>query len=159
MYLLGAMNGSRLRYEGLTKAKNYREAIQIIKAGGYATDVKYVDKICDIIQRYGLDQYDQEAATVGADKVSDPAGDKQELPAADKVKEYVVQAGAFQYEKNAKRQLKLVKSLGEDFKKAFIARVGENYVVQVGVFEVEENALRMARRLEAERIKTYIRER
>ena len=57
-YLLGAMNGSKKRYAGLTEAKNYREAITIIKNGGYATDTRYVSKICDIIQRYGLDKYD-----------------------------------------------------------------------------------------------------
>ena len=57
-YLLGAMNGSALRYAGLTTAKNYRETITIIKNGGYATDTKYISKICDIIQRFGLDKYD-----------------------------------------------------------------------------------------------------
>ena len=57
-YLLGAMNGSRKRYAGLTASKNYREAITIIKNGGYATDTRYVSKICDIILRYGLDKYD-----------------------------------------------------------------------------------------------------
>jgi hypothetical protein len=36
--------------------------VQIIKDGGYATDVKYVDKVCDIIRRYGLDKYDYVAA-------------------------------------------------------------------------------------------------
>lgn len=59
LYLLGAMNGKRKRYEGLTEAKGYREAITIIKNGGYATDVNYVSKICNIIQRYGLDKYDK----------------------------------------------------------------------------------------------------
>jgi hypothetical protein len=58
LYLLGAMNGSRLRYEGLTEAKDYRTAIRIIKNGGYATDTKYIDKICSIIERYDLAKYD-----------------------------------------------------------------------------------------------------
>ena len=57
-YLLGAKNGSKLRYEGLTKAKTYQEQITIIKNGGYATDVKYIDKICDIIERWNLTKYD-----------------------------------------------------------------------------------------------------
>ena len=57
-YLLGAMNGSKKRYAGLTKCKSYKEAITLIKNGGYATDSKYVSKICNIIERFGLDKYD-----------------------------------------------------------------------------------------------------
>lgn len=59
-YLLGAMNGSKLRYDGLTKCTNYRQAITLIKNGGYATDSQYINKICSIIERYGLDKYDAE---------------------------------------------------------------------------------------------------
>lgn len=58
-YLLGAKNGESLRYAGLKGEKNYRTAIQIIKDGGYATDSRYVDKICSIIEKYNLTQYDQ----------------------------------------------------------------------------------------------------
>ena len=59
-YLLGAMNGSRKRYAGLTDCKDYKSAITLIKNGGYATDVSYISKICNIIQRFGLDKYDKE---------------------------------------------------------------------------------------------------
>ena len=59
-YLLGAMNGSKRRYAGLLNAKSYKEAITIIKNGGYATDPNYISKICSIIQRFGLDKYDAE---------------------------------------------------------------------------------------------------
>ena len=58
-YLNGAMNGSRKRYEGLSGEKDYQKAAQLIKDGGYATDVKYVDKICSLIQRWNLTQYDE----------------------------------------------------------------------------------------------------
>ena len=58
-YLLGAKNGSKLRYDGIQGCKNYRDQIELIKRGGYATDVNYVDKICNIIKRFGLDKYDQ----------------------------------------------------------------------------------------------------
>jgi len=58
-YLLGARNGEVLRYAGLKGEKDYRTAIQIIKDGGYATDSRYVDKICNIIEKYNLTQYDQ----------------------------------------------------------------------------------------------------
>lgn len=63
LYLTQAMNGSKLRYEGLTTETNYRKAIQIIKNGGYATDSKYVDKICNLIERWNLTQYDIKSTT------------------------------------------------------------------------------------------------
>jgi len=57
-YLLGAETGNGLRYPGIRGELDYRNAIQIIKNGGYATDSRYVDKICSIIERYHLTQYD-----------------------------------------------------------------------------------------------------
>lgn len=57
-YLNGAMSDSGLRYAGLKGCTDCRSAIQIIKNGGYATDVKYVDKICNIIERWNLTQFD-----------------------------------------------------------------------------------------------------
>ena len=57
-YLLGAMNGSKKRYEGIQNCKDYRDQITLIKVGGYATDTKYVDNICNIIQRFDLNKYD-----------------------------------------------------------------------------------------------------
>ncbi len=147
-YLLGAMNGSKKRYEGLSKAKTYKEAITIIKAGGYATDTKYVSKICSIIERFGLDKYD------GETKV-----EEQTVEPATEAKEYVVQAGAFKYKKNARKRLGEVKKLGGDFKKAFIAVRDGNYVVQTGVFEAEGNAKAMAAVLEASGIEVCVKER
>ena len=57
-YLSGAMNGTHLRYAGLVGEKNYRKAIQIIKDGGYATSLTYVDKVCNLIEKYNLSKYD-----------------------------------------------------------------------------------------------------
>ena len=57
-YLLGAMNGNKKRYAGIQQCKTYREQITLIKNGGYATDVNYIEKICNIIKKYGLDQQD-----------------------------------------------------------------------------------------------------
>ena len=59
-YLLGAMDGDELRYDGILECKNYEEQITLIKAGKYATDGDYVEKICNIIQRFDLDVYDSE---------------------------------------------------------------------------------------------------
>lgn len=58
-YLLGAKDGSKLRYDGIQDCENYRKQIELIKRGRYASDVDYVDKICSIIERFNLDKYDQ----------------------------------------------------------------------------------------------------
>lgn len=63
-YLLGAKNGSKLRYDGIRDCENYQKQIELIKRGGYATDVNYVNKICDIIKRFGLDKYDQASGEI-----------------------------------------------------------------------------------------------
>lgn len=57
-YLLGAMNGSKKRYDGLKGCTDYKKAAQLIKAGGYATSSTYVEKLCSIIERWNLTQYD-----------------------------------------------------------------------------------------------------
>lgn len=57
-YLLGAKNGNKLRYDGLKGCNDYKKAAQIIKNGGYATSLTYVDKLCSIIERWKLIQYD-----------------------------------------------------------------------------------------------------
>ena len=81
-YLLGAMNGSKKRYAGLTDCVKYRDAIQLIKDGGYATDSKYVDKVCAIIEQYGLAKYDpavnEEEPVTPEPEVKEP--EKEEIP-------------------------------------------------------------------------------
>lgn len=57
-YLLGAMSGSRKRYEGLAGCTDYKKAAQIIKDSGYATSHTYVQNLCNIIERWNLTQYD-----------------------------------------------------------------------------------------------------
>lgn len=64
LYLTQARNGSALRYAGLAGCQDYRKAAQIIKDGGYATDVQYVSKLCSLIERLNLTQYDKEVETV-----------------------------------------------------------------------------------------------
>ena len=58
VYLLGAKNGSKLRYDGLKGCVDYKKAAQIIKDGVYATSLTYVEKLCSIIERWKLTQYD-----------------------------------------------------------------------------------------------------
>lgn len=65
-YLLGAKNGTALRYNGLKGCADYKKAVQIIKDGGYATSSTYVSKLCDIIERWGLTKYDAAVSTTPA---------------------------------------------------------------------------------------------
>ena len=44
-YLLGAKNGSKLRYDGLKGCADYKKAVQTIKDGGYATSPTYVENL------------------------------------------------------------------------------------------------------------------
>ena len=37
---------------------DYKKAVQIIKDGGYATSLTYVEKLCSIIEKWNLTQYD-----------------------------------------------------------------------------------------------------
>jgi N-acetylmuramoyl-L-alanine amidase len=56
-YLLNAMNGAQRRF-GMVGAKDYRLVASEIQKGGYATDVRYADKICEIIEKWNLTKYD-----------------------------------------------------------------------------------------------------
>ena len=47
------------RYEKVKTAKDYKEAAKYIKEGGYATDPSYAEKIISVIEKYGLDKYDE----------------------------------------------------------------------------------------------------
>ena len=66
-YLLGAKNGSALRYNGLKGCTNYKKAVQIIKDGGYATSSTYIRNLCSIIERWNLTKYDAIVSTAPAD--------------------------------------------------------------------------------------------
>ena len=66
-YLLGAKNGSKLRYDGLKGCTDYKKAAQIIKDGGYATSSTYVSNLCSIIERWNLTKYDAAVSTAPAD--------------------------------------------------------------------------------------------
>lgn len=57
-YLTGAMNGDKLRYDGIVGNKDYRAVAQLIKDGGYATSLTYVDKLCELIERWNLTRFD-----------------------------------------------------------------------------------------------------
>lgn len=72
-YLLGAKNGSKLRYDGLKGCTDYKKAAQIIKDGGYATSSTYVSSLCSIIEKWKLTQYDVTASEDKKENTSFPA--------------------------------------------------------------------------------------
>ncbi len=57
-YLAGAQNGDKLRYAGIVGCRDYRKAFQILKDGGYATSLDYVDKLCAVVEKWNLTRYD-----------------------------------------------------------------------------------------------------
>lgn len=67
-YLLGAKNGDKLRYAGLKGCTDYKKAAQLIKDGGYATSLTYVEKLCSIIEKWNLTQYDKQSAQTPVSK-------------------------------------------------------------------------------------------
>lgn len=140
LYLLGAMNGSSKRYAGLTDCKDYKAAIQLIKNGGYATDVKYVSKICDIIQRYGLDKYDgaiePEPTPVTPTEPETPTSDIG----------YRVQVGVYKSNRYAAQRLRLAQEkIAAD---AWVLTDDEGMHIIVGSFDDREGAEALKKKIE-----------
>ena len=52
------------RYANLKGVTDYKEACRLIKADGWATDMKYTDKLVSLIEKYGLTKYDEEVLEV-----------------------------------------------------------------------------------------------
>lgn len=67
-YLAGAKDGEKLRYAGIVGCKDYRKAFQILKDGGYATSIDYVDKLCAVVEKWDLTRYDG-ASPVGKSEI------------------------------------------------------------------------------------------
>lgn len=66
-YLLGAKNGSKLRYDGIAGMTDYKTVAQLIKDGGYATSLTYVENLCSIIEKWNLTQYDTASGSASAE--------------------------------------------------------------------------------------------
>ena len=147
-YLLGAKNGSALRYAGLTKCKNYRDAITLIKKGGYATDSNYVGKICNIIERYNLARYDN-ATSVTPSQTNEKPPQSDSKPANDKVDtqtpqvEYRVQYGSYNDINNARRMVSIAQDKNLP---ATLSNYG-TWVAQAGRFYDQTKAKELARKI------------
>lgn len=57
-YLAGAKKGSALRYEGIVGERDFTTAAKIIKGGGYATSIDYVEKLQNVCKNWNLSKYD-----------------------------------------------------------------------------------------------------
>ena len=88
-YYLGAMNGSVRRYPGIENLKTADAQIRAIKAGGYATDVNYVSKLMNLVNRFNLTQYD-----VPVDPKPQPTPEPTPTPEPSVI--YRVQVGAYE---------------------------------------------------------------
>ena len=86
-----------------------------IKADGYATSIKYVENVYNVIQSYNLTQYDPQPEQ----------------------KYYRVQVGAFKSEVNAKRLQTKLKSVGFN---VIIKQINGLYKCQLGAFKNKSNA-------------------
>lgn len=126
-YLNGAKDGEKLRYSGLKGEKDYKKAVQIIKDGDYATSPDYVEKLCGIIEQYGLTKYDDVATQQPENKVL-----------------HRVQVGAFGIKSNAQAMVDKVTKAGFD---AIIVQSDGYYKVQAGAFSVKDNAVRQLDKL------------
>lgn len=81
-YLLGAMNGDAPRYAGLAGCTDCRKAVQIIKDGGYATGLSYVNDLLGVIDLWDLTRWDlpqEQSAPI----IPDPSPDVVMIPRGD----------------------------------------------------------------------------
>ena len=79
-YLLGAKNGRALRYKGIKGMTDCKTVAKLIKEGGYATSLTYVEKLCNIIEKWKLTQYDGEVTDASKLERPDTVKDFPETP-------------------------------------------------------------------------------
>ena len=151
-YFIGAMNGSKKRYPNINKQTDYKKAIQIIKNGGYATDVNYVSKLVNLVERWKLDEYDKSI------EIPDTGGDI--LPETDEPWYRVRkswgttmdgQIGAYHNLEKAKKKVDEnpeYKVYDENGNVVYESETG-TYTVQAGSFSDSRNADKMADRIKA----------
>lgn len=144
-YYLGAMNGNKRRYPGIENLTTAEAQIKAIKAGGYATDVNYVTKLMNIVNRFNLTQYD-----VPKDN---PAPAPTPTPPHVPTTTYRVQVGLYERKGNATRRMNTVKEqTGYD---CFTEHT-EAYRVYCGSFSVRENAEQRAATLKDKGIDCFV---
>ena len=122
------------RYEKVIGEKNYKVACNAVASAGYATDPGYAGKLVEIIEEYGLHNYDNQEA-------------KEE-------KYYRVQAGAYKRKEGAEIMCEKIKKIGH--KDVFIKIVDGLYKVQAGAYEERKNAEETEKKLKAAGISCFV---
>lgn len=61
---------STKRYENLKTATTYRQYAEMLKADGYATSSTYVNTLCNTVDKYGLQKYDDTGMLIDIDKIA-----------------------------------------------------------------------------------------
>lgn len=59
-YLLNTTNGMKLRYEGINKCKDYKEAVRIVVNGHYSTNQEYEKLLIEMIEKRKFMKLDEE---------------------------------------------------------------------------------------------------
>lgn len=148
-YFIGAMDGSKKRYPSINKQTDYKKAIQIIKDGGYATDVNYVSKLINLVERWNLFQYDEgiEVPCVEDGDILPETAEPWYRVGVDWADgKCVQQAGAFHDIEKAKKLADSKTAEGKVIYKVFspdgtpLYVSAKSYIVQVGAFLNKQNA-------------------
>lgn len=103
-YFIGAgidKERKMLRYPGIAQITDPKRQAQAIKDGHYATDPDYAKKICSLIDRWNLTQYDLKTDPSKPTPSPDPTPEKKAV--------YRVQVGAYNSRILAKAAAKVVK--------------------------------------------------
>ena len=160
-YFTNAMNGSKKRYAGLVGETNYKKATQIIKAGGYATDPDYVSKICSIIERFNLFEYDEcvELPEASGDILPEVEEEWLRVGTAWKSWKCQGQVGAYHDIEKAKKCADSARTDNKHTYYVFDAtgkavytaeyKTVKQYIVQAGSFTASKNADTLADRIKA----------
>lgn len=168
-YLIGAMNGSQRRYPGVNLITDPQKQIELIKAGGYATDINYVNKIMTLIRQYNLTQYDVtnrvDYSKFGVVKPSTPSTKPSGGNTIYRVGKTINsdgsvngQIGAYQNLDNAKDASDKAGDGYNVFDANSKKRVyPKKYIVQVGAYSSRKNAVARQKQLEKAGFKSRIR--
>lgn len=160
-YFTNAMNSSKKRYAGLVGETNYKKAAQIIKAGGYATDPDYVSKICNIIERFNLFEYDEcvELPEASGDILPEVEEEWLRVGTSWKSGKCQGQVGAYHALEKAKKCADSTRTDNKHTYYVFDAsgkavytaeyKPVKQYIVQAGSFTASRNADTLANRIKA----------
>jgi len=118
-------------YKSIKGVKDPKTYLENIKKAGYASSIKYVDNLMNVIEKYNLTQYD---------------------PKEEKLY-YRVQTGSFSKKSNAEALQKKLKAAGFS---AIIKEVDGLFKVQVGCYSSEVNAKAMYEKLKKKGYSCFI---